>query len=373
MDNANRAARRPAFFEASTLQANFAGYELLRRISGDKADEVFIARRPEAPGRLFALKRSCPLGDDGGPNDGDFFDDFTVESQLLAYLDHPTIPKLVDFGELDGWYYVALELPVGRDLAWIQTTCQPSRTRLPVELAVHIGREISRALAHLHERSDARGEPLHLSHQDVRPENIFVTDQGGVLLIPFGIVRSYRSADDISRGWIGRRHHYKAPEQVVGATDDPRSDLYALGVVLHDLLVEPTGPCPTILSGVRGLPTALRAIIRKTLQPAMRRRYQTARELTLDLLRLVRSEASWRPRERMELWMALWSIEAWSAYAPAPSAPLRPAAPAALAPRRVITAVTSVEPIRQRPRLSEVSRSEIPTLVDLVELRLPAL
>ncbi len=106
-----------------------------------------------------------------------------------------------------------------------------------MELTVFIGREVSRALAHLHERVDAGGVALNLSHQDVCPQNIFITDKGGVLLIPFGLARSYRMVGEATCGWLGRRHDYKAPEQLRGAVNDPRSDVYALGVVIRDLLL----------------------------------------------------------------------------------------------------------------------------------------
>jgi serine/threonine protein kinase len=292
--------RHPSFFNATTCQASFAGYELLRRISGDKADEVFIARRLDDPlsRRRFALKRSCPLSRESS----EFFDAFTVESQLLASLEHPTLPPLVDFGELDGWYYLVLELPDGHDLAWIQSACQQQGELLPVELTVLIGREVSDALAYLHEKRDAMGEPLGLSHQDVRPENIFISGDGEILLIPFGIACSYRMESREPHGWLDRHNDYQSPEQHRGVMNDPRSDIYALGGVLRELL---QGPSRHSCSREPRAPEMLWVITRKALEYKPNRRYQSARELTIDLLLLIRMARSWRPRERLVQWMEL--------------------------------------------------------------------
>lgn len=312
-------SRRPGWqTDQTTRRACFGAYELLHRISGTRAYEVFIVRRldDEDPTRRYALKRTCPLH----PESEDFFDAFIVETQLLASLDHPAIPTLVDFGEQDGWYYQVLGLSHGRDLAWITGALRRARQELPVDLAIHIGRAVAEALAYLHEKVDAGGNLLALSHQEVCPQSIYLTLDGRVQLLPFGIGRSYRPHSETTQGWFGGRYDYMAPEQAHGSASDHRSDIFALGVVLHELLCgrslfSASNPMDTLWHLINSpivppswrnpqIPAALDAVVLRSLARDPERRYQSVRELAIDLLLLTRADAAWVSRERLAMWVS---------------------------------------------------------------------
>jgi serine/threonine-protein kinase len=195
--------------------------------------EVWKARLEGPAGfeRFVVVKRVLPHL----ARDEQFVDMFLSEARLSARLLHPNIVQVYELGQLGGEYFMAMEYLDGEDLAKIQR----AGVRFPIGVAASIALNISRALAYAHGLTDtSTGAPLHLVHRDVSPSNILVGRDGTVKLLDFGIAKALavpsdrRTETGVQRGKLS----YMSPEQLAGEAIDSRVDVYALGVVLHELL-----------------------------------------------------------------------------------------------------------------------------------------
>lgn len=209
----------------------FGRYEILSLIGRGGMAEVFRARVAEGPnaGREVALKRLLPQHNE----DLAYVDLFTGEADLGRWLDHPHIVRLLDAGVIDDIYYIAMEYVEGRDLASILYRCQELRVVLPVEFATYISSCILEALAYAHAAFTPRGVHLRLVHCDVTPSNVFISKTGEVKLGDFGVARARAVVGD---GQSYGKPSYLAPEQIEGAEVNPRVDLWAVGVILYEIL-----------------------------------------------------------------------------------------------------------------------------------------
>jgi serine/threonine protein kinase len=174
---------------------------------------------------------------------------FDEEARILAQLDHPNIVRTFESGRWDGIPYVVLEWLDGMNLRRIHRSLRQDGRRFPVEVAIHVAREVALGLAHAHTAKDGDGQALHLVHRDVRPENIVLLRDGRVKLGEFGVARasSFISLSITLAGISRRDPVYLAPEQISGGPLDGRADLFSLGVVLWEMLTgrplfPPTSP-----------------------------------------------------------------------------------------------------------------------------------
>lgn len=212
-----------------------AGYELVRRLAVGGMGEVFLARQRGMAGfqRLVALKRLIP----DLAEQGEYVTLFIDEARLAANLSHPNIVQVHDFGANDGSYYMTMEYLAGQNLARIVARAAEQGRPLPRHLAVYTLAEIARALDYAHTALDVDGQPLGLVHRDVSPHNLFVCYRGDVKLMDFGIAKSTAAAHRTRTGTVRGKFAYMSPEQLQGHPLDPRSDLFAAGVVLWELTV----------------------------------------------------------------------------------------------------------------------------------------
>jgi serine/threonine protein kinase len=158
------------------------------------------------------------------------FDRFLREYDLVAHLEHPNIARIYDLGVADDHVYLAMEYFPGGDLR--------SRMRQPMPWREALGylRQLAAALGALH--------AIGVLHRDVKPGNVLLRDDGSVAFIDFGLARQLGLESDITgHGAIFGTPHYMSPEQGHGLPLDERSDLYSLGVVLHEML---TGQKPYV-------------------------------------------------------------------------------------------------------------------------------
>src|ERR671916_3339483 len=163
-------------------------------------------------------------------SDDEFVERFKREAQSAAALSHANIVSIFDRGESeDGTYYIAMEyLPGGTLKDRIM-----SRGALPPRTAAAVALQIAEALCAAHERG--------VIHRDIKPHNILITESGDVKVTDFGIARAASSSTMTKTGSILGTAHYISPEQAMGEAVGPASDLYSLGVVLHEML---TGGVP---------------------------------------------------------------------------------------------------------------------------------
>jgi serine/threonine protein kinase len=165
----------------------------------------------------------------------DLVESFVHEARLLRYLDHPNIAATYDGGKIDGKYYIAMEYAPGPTLKELVEQCAATVNKLPIPITLRIALQICDALDHAHHRCDERGTPLGIIHRDISPGNIILSRSGLVKLIDFGLAKTTGSRAQTGEGMIKGKFNYVAPEYL-GGTLDARADLWALGVVMYELL-----------------------------------------------------------------------------------------------------------------------------------------
>jgi serine/threonine-protein kinase len=209
----------------------FGNYEILSLIGRGGMAEVYkaICLAGKHTSRLVALKRLLPAH----AEDLAYVDLFTGEADLGRWLDHPNIVRLLDAGIQDETYYIAMEYVEGRDLASVLYRCQEMRVVLPVEFAVYIAMNILEGLAYAHAAFTPTGVHLRLVHCDVTPSNVFVSKEGELKLGDFGVARARAI---VGEGQSYGKPSYLAPEQIEGAEVNPRVDLWAVAVILYEML-----------------------------------------------------------------------------------------------------------------------------------------
>ena len=266
--------------------------------------EVFraIGEGPAAFERPFVVKRIHPRLS-GQP---EFVRMFVDEANISARLIHPNIVQVFEFASQDGSYYLVMEPVEGIDMAYLlrRRIDKPSEQLSPAFVA-EVGRQVCRGLDFAHTLTDADGTPLGIVHRDVTPPNIMVSWNGDVKILDFGLARAaqalrlHQSDDGMVRGKMS----YLAPELLDGATADARSDLFSLGVVLHELLsgqrlfvgesdfetlkLVQTMTIPRPSKRNSGVKPALEGVVMRALERDPARRYQSAGEMGDELEALV--------------------------------------------------------------------------------------
>ena len=210
----------------------FGKYHLLEKIATGGMAEVFRARSYGMQGfeKILVIKRILPeLG-----KSEEFVDLFVDEARIAVSLIHVNIVQVFELGEVDGAYYMAMEYVHGLDLARLVSRARKIGP-FPVHLACFVIAECLKALQFAHERTDDDGNPLNIVHCDISPQNVLISFAGEVKITDFGISRASFQAEgqqEVIRG----KYAYMSPEQVEGKPLDGRSDLFALGIVLYELL-----------------------------------------------------------------------------------------------------------------------------------------
>jgi serine/threonine protein kinase len=218
------------------------------------------------------------------------------EAKVVLRLSHSNLVNTFDAGEADGEFYIAMEMVEGKDLREVWNRCVRQRQRIPIEVALHVAREVARVLAYVHGYGD-----LKLVHRDIAPPNIMLAYNGDVKLTDFGLARSKLKEEKTQPGVVFGRAAYLAPEQARGEVADARTDVYTLAIVLWELL---TGHQYLPISGLdpvaslalvrhpKPMPPSSRApwispeldkVVMRALTPDRQQRYQSAEEFRLAL------------------------------------------------------------------------------------------
>jgi serine/threonine protein kinase len=273
------------------------GYELRAKIADGGMAEVHVARRIDGPhaGEVVAIKT---IREEFARNK-EFVTMFTDEAKIVSRLDHPNIIRYHELGADGDQLFLAMELLFGQSLWSLWEACRARGVRLRYPMIAWIGARAADGLHYAHELADERGAPLQIIHRDVNATNIFVTYDGAVKVIDFGLAKATNRASKTAAGVIKGKVAYMSPEQAVGAPIDRRTDVFALGTTLWELacdrrLFKRTDdvetlrrvhaaevPDPTRL--VEGFPPALWRVLRRALAREPAERYPTAAELARDL------------------------------------------------------------------------------------------
>jgi serine/threonine protein kinase len=209
-------------------------YYLLDRIAQGGMAEVYWGKKTGAVD--FARDVAIKLLLQEAIEDVNFVGMFIDEARTCSMLHHPHIAQVNDFGEANGKYFMVMEYIAGQNLRTVIKRAQERRQPLPIGLAVYIGMCVCEALEYAHAKCDNNGSHLRLIHRDISPPNIIVSYEGEVKLIDFGIAKSEVQEEETEIGTVKGKYAYMSPEQAKSQTMDHRSDLFSLGIVLHELL-----------------------------------------------------------------------------------------------------------------------------------------
>jgi serine/threonine protein kinase len=210
-------------------------YVLERKLGAGGMAEVYLARRsgPRGFTKRVAIKRILPELSE----DSQLIQMFCDEARVAATLSHPNIAQVLEFGEHEGELYIVMEYVDGVSSSALIRAAAGRGETIPVGSALYIAHEVLLALSFAHEVTDEAGTSLGLVHRDVSPSNVLVSRTGNVKLIDFGITRSFLAERRTFPGELKGKLRYMSPEQILGADIDARSDLFAVGVVLAEMLV----------------------------------------------------------------------------------------------------------------------------------------
>ena len=215
---------------------SFGKYTLFERIGRGGMADVFKARVQGPAGfeRIFVVKRILPhLSDDPV-----FTKMFIDEAKLAARLNHPNIVQVFELGSVDNEYFMSMEYVRGRDLAETMRTLWARVGPPRPELVAYIGREMCRALAYAHDFTADDGTRLGMIHRDISPSNVMLSSDGAVKILDFGIAKALGGDKDESTktGTLKGKFAYMAPELTASNEIDRRIDIFATGIVLHEIL-----------------------------------------------------------------------------------------------------------------------------------------
>ena len=210
-------------------------YQLIRKLATGGMAEVFLAKAAGPMGfeKTLVLKRILPhLAEENA-----FVEMFLSEAKLAAQLTHPHVVQIFDFGEANGTYFLAMEYIDGPSLRTLIKRASAQGLELPLAMCARLVSHACEGLAFAHGFTDPEtGEALELIHRDISPDNILLSKQGAVKVVDFGIAKAAGQAHKTASGVIKGKLSYMPPEQVRAESLDRRVDVYALGVVLYELL-----------------------------------------------------------------------------------------------------------------------------------------
>lgn len=223
----------------SSREARLGKYKVIAELGRGGMSRVYLAAAA-GPGGFHKLVVLKLLLDELSADDPSFVPMFLDEAKLAARLNHPRIVQTNEVGQEDGRYYIAMEYLAGQPLHQILRRSSKSENALPLPFFLGIVADALEGLHAAHTAKDFDGAPLLVVHRDASPQNIFVTYDGQVKVMDFGIAKAAGRGGEATRlGVLKGKVVYMAPEQVEdGARVDHRADIFAIGIILHDFLAK---------------------------------------------------------------------------------------------------------------------------------------
>ena len=215
-------------------QVTFGKYQMVKKLATGGMAEVWLARQTGIEGfnRHVVVKRILPhLAEDP-----EFVQMFLNEAKIAARFNHPNIAQIYELGQIDGSYFIAMEFIHGEDLGRLMRKAWSTGQWIARPLAIRIVASACEGLHYAHTRMDESGRPLRVVHRDISPQNILISFDGSVKVVDFGIAKAADQASMTKSGAIKGKFAYMAPEQAAGKPLDARTDTFALGLVLYELL-----------------------------------------------------------------------------------------------------------------------------------------
>ncbi|HEX4621327.1 MAG TPA: protein kinase, partial [Myxococcaceae bacterium] len=293
----------------------FGKYLLLDRINIGGMAEVWRGKQVGASGfeRLVAIKRILP----NIAEDAEFITMFIDEAKITVQLTHANIAQVYELGHITTNYFIAMEYIAGKDMRAIFDRCRKKGEPAPVPLTCYVLGKMCEGLDYAHRKKDGMGRDMNIVHRDISPQNILISYEGEVKVIDFGIAKAAGKATKTQAGILKGKFAYMSPEQIRGLPLDRRSDVFAIGICLYEMLTGErlfVGDSDfSVLEKVRKaevtppshfnkrVPEALEKIVLKALAKDVEERYQYASEVADDLQRfLITSDSIFSRKDLMQ-------------------------------------------------------------------------
>ncbi|ATB42471.1 serine/threonine protein kinase [Cystobacter fuscus] len=263
--------------------------------------------------RLVAIKRILP----NIAEDDEFISMFIDEAKISVQLNHANIAKIEELGQIANNYFIAMEYIPGKDMRAIFDRGRKKSEPAPVPLVAYVVSKMCEGLDYAHRKKDGMGRDMNIVHRDISPQNILISFEGEVKVIDFGIAKAAGKATKTQAGILKGKFGYMSPEQIRGLPLDRRSDIFAIGVCLYEMLtgerlfvgdsdfsvLEKVRKAEVVPPSAynRRIPEALEKIVLKALARDVDERYQYANELGDDLQRfLITSESIFSRKDLMQ-------------------------------------------------------------------------
>jgi len=272
-------------------------YRVIERLESGGMAEVFRAESEGLQGfrKQVAIKRVLPHLS----SKKKFISMFLDEARLSAQLSHSNCVQVFDIGVGDASFFIVMEFVDGANLKAIAEHLKKVGRDFPVEAAIYIALELCKGLAYAHELTDGSGVPLHIVHRDMSPPNVLITKHGEIKIVDFGLAKANSQLEKSEPGIIKGKFSYLSPEAAMGQDVDARTDIFAVGIILWELLSGQrlflgetdfqtvkkvqAAQVPNILQINKKVPAELERIIARALARDPAQRYPTARALGMEL------------------------------------------------------------------------------------------
>jgi serine/threonine protein kinase len=209
-------------------------YRVLEKLASGGMAEVFRAESAGLEGfkKQVAIKRVLPHLSEKKK----FISMFLDEARLSAHLSHSNCVQVFDIGVGDNAYFIVMEYVDGADLKAIVETMKKQGRHLAVEEAAFIAIKICEGLCYAHELTDSEGRPFGIVHRDVSPPNVLMTKHGEIKIVDFGLAKASSQLEKSEPGIIKGKFSYLSPEAALGKEVDHRTDIFAVGIILWEML-----------------------------------------------------------------------------------------------------------------------------------------
>ena len=272
-------------------------YRVVEKLESGGMAEVFRAESEGLQGfkKQVAIKRVLPHLSEKKK----FISMFLDEARLSAHLSHSNCVQVFDIGVGDNAYFIVMEFVEGANLKSITEWIKKTGRDLPVQNAVFIALEICKGLSYAHELRDPNGVDLHIVHRDMSPPNVLVTKFGEIKIVDFGLAKANSQLEKSEPGIIKGKFSYLSPEAAMGQDVDGRTDIFAAGIILWEMLAGQRlflgetdfqtvkkvqeAKIPSLLPLNKNVTPDLERIVMRSLARDPTQRYRTARELGKDL------------------------------------------------------------------------------------------
>jgi eukaryotic-like serine/threonine-protein kinase len=272
-------------------------YRVLERLASGGMAEVFVAESAGIEGfkKRVAIKRVLPHLSEKKR----FISMFLDEARLSAQLSHSNCVQVFDIGVGDNTYFIVMEYVDGADLKGVIDFLKNNGRTFPVEIATLIAVRICEGLAYAHELTGPDGAQLEIVHRDMSPPNVLITKHGEVKIVDFGLAKASSQLEKSEPGIIKGKFSYLSPEAARGEDVDQRTDIFAVGIILWELLsgkrlflgdsdfatVQQVqrATVPSLATVRNDVPPELERILQRSLAQDPKNRYASARDLGRDL------------------------------------------------------------------------------------------